>query len=64
MPIGTVPMRIPDIPVLRCEGCGGDRFIPLTFPPHMGAEKAGARVRPTAKCLTCGRSYIASRARK
>jgi hypothetical protein len=64
MPIGTVPMRIPDIPVLRCEGCGGDRFIPLTFPPHIGAVKAGASARPTAKCLTCGWSYIASRARK
>jgi hypothetical protein len=63
MPIGTVPMRIPDIPVLRCEGCGGDRFIPLTFPARKGAEKAGASARPTAKCLTCGWSYTASRAR-
>jgi hypothetical protein len=57
-------MRIPDIPVLRCEGCGGDRFIPLTFPTREGAGKAEASARPTAKCLTCGWSYTASRARK
>jgi hypothetical protein len=55
-------MRMPDIPVLRCDGCGGNRFIPLTFPARRGAEKAGVRGRPTAKCVTCGVSYTRSRA--
>jgi hypothetical protein len=53
-----MPKRMPDIPVLRCDGCGGDRFIPLTFPGRGGAEKADVRARPTAKCLGCGLSYI------
>jgi len=57
-------MRIPDIPVLRCERCGGDRFIPLTFPDVKGVERAETVARPTAKCITCGRSYTAGRTRK
>jgi hypothetical protein len=55
-----MPKRIPDIPLLRCSGCGGDRFIPLTFPSRRGAEKAEIEARPTAKCVTCGLSYIPS----
>jgi hypothetical protein len=55
-----MPRRIPDIPVLRCESCGGDRFIPLTFPGRGGAEQADVRGRPTAKCVGCGLSYIPS----
>ena len=53
-----MPKRIPDIPVLRCDGCGGDRFIPLTFPGRGGAGKVDVRGRPTAKCVGCGKSYI------
>lgn len=58
--LGSVqmPIRMPDIPILRCDACGGDRFIPLTFPAYEGAKEADIRARPTAKCVTCGRPYV------
>ena len=53
-----MPLQMPDVPVLRCDVCGGDRFIPLTFPAYQGAKAADIRARPTAKCITCGHSYV------
>jgi hypothetical protein len=50
--------QLPDAPVVRCVGCGGTRLIPLTF---RGARRTGRSelpVRPNAKCVTCGLSYI------
>jgi len=35
-----MPKGMPDIPRLRCEGCDGDRFIPLTFPSRKAAKEA------------------------
>jgi len=51
-------MRLPAIPVLRCTRCGDVTFIPLTFPRRKGADEVDMRARPTAKCITCGWSYV------
>lgn len=53
-----MPKGMPDIPRLRCEGCDGDRFIPLTFPSRKAAKEAVGQARPTAKCVTCGQLYF------
>jgi hypothetical protein len=47
--------RLPDIPDLRCEGCGGHRFIPLTF--RRSNAPPGGNSRPSAKCVDCGMVY-------
>lgn len=49
--------QLPGIPALRCVGCGGRRFIPLTF-PRFGEAQRSATVRPSAKCVTCGLCYV------
>jgi len=55
---GELTKPLPEIPMLRCTRCGDERFIPLTFPGRKVREGVGAPVRPTAKCVTCGMSYI------
>jgi hypothetical protein len=49
---------LPRIPALRCVGCGGNRFIPLTFPRLRKANWIDPVLRPTAKCVTCGQCYF------
>jgi hypothetical protein len=53
-----MPRKLPDIPRVRCEGCDGDRFIPLTFPTRKAARTVVAQARPTAKCMTCGQLHF------
>jgi hypothetical protein len=53
---GAVPVtrQLPGIPSLRCKGCGGTEFIPLTYPRRETANRSKICARPTAKCVTCG----------
>jgi hypothetical protein len=46
--------HLPGIPALCCVGCGGKRFVPLTFPPFLEEGLSDPVVRPNAKCVTCG----------
>ena len=50
--------QLPRIPALRCLGCGGERFIPLTFPRFPKANWIDPVLRPSAKCVTCGHCYF------
>jgi hypothetical protein len=50
--------QLPDGPVVRCAGCGGTRLIPLTFRGARRTRHSELAVRPSAKCVTCGLSYI------
>src|SRR5580700_92501 len=50
--------HLPAIPALRCVGCGGERFIPLTFPRLRLANRIEQVLRPSAKCVTCGQCYF------
>jgi len=50
--------QLPDAPVVRCVGCGGTRLIPLTFHGGRRTKRSELPVRPNAKCVTCGLSYI------
>ena len=45
--------RLPDAPDLVCVECGGAAFIPLTYPSPQESD-LDPRLRPTAKCVTCG----------
>ncbi len=50
--------QLPDTPVVRCVGCGGTRVIPLTFRGARRTRRSELPIRPNAKCVTCGLSYI------
>lgn len=52
--------QLPDAPVVCCVGCGGTRLIPLTFRGALRTKRSELPVRPNAKCVTCGLSYIAT----
>jgi|HubBroStandDraft_6_1064221.scaffolds.fasta_scaffold32182_5 hypothetical protein len=55
--------NLPATPALLCVECGGERFIPLTFPRIRGAPPQRDRVfHPSAKCVTCGLYYFGARA--
>jgi DNA-directed RNA polymerase subunit RPC12/RpoP len=45
-----MPIWLPLAPVLRCERCGEDRFVPLTYP----GRRHDLPARPDAKCVGCG----------
>jgi ribosomal protein S14 len=55
METGDGTARLPDIPKLRCTECGGERFIPLTYPADERIQSPDPPGRATAKCVTCGR---------
>lgn len=54
----VVSREIPDVPTLRCVGCGGTRLIPLTFADSERTRRSELPVPPNAKCITCGRRYV------
>jgi|HubBroStandDraft_4_1064222.scaffolds.fasta_scaffold23639_2 hypothetical protein len=53
-----MPSRLPDVPDLHCDGCGGYRFIPLTFPRSLATRGEKLPTRPSAKCVNCGLTYV------
>jgi hypothetical protein len=48
---------IPDAPIDRCEGCGSERVIPLTWTEERFRARSEQHPRASAKCATCGLRY-------